>query len=221
MLHLPAMLFDDVDAEGFEAGPEAADRALFHCVATRAEVGDLPVDEAWGILADRYPDDLRLRILSIMHDVDANGTTEGGIRDVEGLGRALQVLAEKAVGELREPFESLVVFVDDVLGKNKSDEAFRKARRTLRKFEQALLVDADERTKGDRPFAERSSPAKIDDAVLLASAKGEPKRYAPNQAFAVGDRIAHPKFGTGVVVAREEGKVEVAFEGGRKKLASG
>ena len=49
------MLFDDVDAEGVEAGPEAADRALFHCIATRSEVNDLPVDEAWGILADRYP----------------------------------------------------------------------------------------------------------------------------------------------------------------------
>jgi hypothetical protein len=47
-----------------------------------------------------------------------------------------------------------------------------------------------------------------------------PRAYSALLAFARGERVAHPTFGTGVVAGSPgEGKVEVAFPTGRRVLA--
>jgi hypothetical protein len=212
------MLFDDVAADALELGPDSPDRALFACIGSKGDLGDLPVDETWAILADRYGDDARLRVLAIAREIEAHGTAEG--RSAEDYARAIDALRPRIDEALAEPFEALEVFRQDALGRA-ADETFRRARRTLRRFEQALLEEAAERTSGGRPFGERSSGTKVvDDATLLANATGEPRPYSPKTGFAVGDRVSHTKFGLGLVVAREEAKIEVVFAEGRKKLAS-
>jgi hypothetical protein len=218
--HRSQMLFDDVADDDLDLGPDAADRAFFACIESRGEVGDLPVDEAWAVLADRYADDLRLRIVALARESEAHGTANG--RTEADYARALETLrprVAKLAEEERAPFEALEVFVQDALGRA-ADDAFRRARRTIRRLEQALLEEAATKTAGGRPFGERSSPVRIDDAALLAKAKGEIRQYSPKVSFAPGDRVSHVKFGLGLVTAREEGKVEVAFADGRKKLAS-
>lgn len=212
------MLFDDVAADALELGPESPDRALFACIESKGDLGDLPVDEAWAILADRYGDDARLRVLAIGREIEAHGTSEG--RTAEDYARAIEALRPRIDAALAEPFSALEVFRQDALGRA-ADETFRLARRTLRRFEQALLEEAAQRTSDGRPFGERSSGTKaVDDATLLANATGEPRPYSPKTSFAVGDRVAHTKFGLGLVVARAEAKIEVVFAEGRKKLAS-
>lgn len=48
-----------------------------------------------------------------------------------------------------------------------------------------------------------------------------PRAYVPAEAYATGDRVSHPKFGTGVVTGSPgAGKVEIAFPSGRRVLAS-
>lgn len=44
--------------------------------------------------------------------------------------------------------------------------------------------------------------------------------YTPECAFAVGDRVAHPKFGEGEVLRRLDGKVEIGFASGVRTLQS-
>ncbi len=214
------MLFDDVAADALELGADSPDRALFACIESKGALGDLPVDEAWAILADRYGDDARLRLLAVAREIEAHGTDEG--RTAEDYARAIDALRPRVDAVLRESFEALEVFRQDALGRA-ADDAFRRARRTIRHFEQELLEEAATRTAGGRPFGERSSSsgaAAIDDATLLARATGEPRPYSPKTGFAVGDRVSHTKFGLGLVVAREEAKIEVVFAEGRKKLAS-
>jgi hypothetical protein len=47
-----------------------------------------------------------------------------------------------------------------------------------------------------------------------------PRRYAPAEAYAAGDRVSHPSFGVGIVAGSPgAGKVEVVFPGGVRVLA--
>lgn len=47
-----------------------------------------------------------------------------------------------------------------------------------------------------------------------------PRAYSPQASFALGERIVHPSFGTGVVAGSPgPGKVDVVFPGGSKTLA--
>lgn len=47
------------------------------------------------------------------------------------------------------------------------------------------------------------------------------KPYAVNASFSAGELLRHSKFGDGVVLAVEPGKIEVLFESGPRKLAAG
>lgn len=47
------------------------------------------------------------------------------------------------------------------------------------------------------------------------------KRYSPSVAFAVGDAIEHPKFGTGSVLRVAGNKIDVAFDGELRTLIHG
>ena len=47
------------------------------------------------------------------------------------------------------------------------------------------------------------------------------KAYAVTASFSAGELLRHSKFGDGVVVGVEPGKIEVLFESGTRKLAAG
>jgi hypothetical protein len=47
-----------------------------------------------------------------------------------------------------------------------------------------------------------------------------PRKYAPRDSYATGERVAHPTFGVGVVAGSPgAGKVDVVFSGGARVLA--
>jgi hypothetical protein len=216
------MRFDDVAGDGIEIDANSEDRALFCAIETRGEIGDLPVDEAWAILADRYPGDPRLRVLSLYHDLDANGVD--AFRDPPALMRAMNALIDAKAD--REQCAALVAMiaaeVDDRDALAPVERALapipeeRIARRLLRKLREAVLDEAEEKTREGNPFGERA-PSGIS---AIKANDAPPRPYSPKEPFAVGDRVLHTKFGEGVVVGKGDGKLEVAFPDGPRKLVS-
>lgn len=71
------------------------------------------------------------------------------------------------------------------------------------------------------PGAPRKEPATRRDAPLIEADTTKPVRpYQFNATYQPGDRIDHPKFGTGVVeLMSEPGKMQVFFPDGRRVLA--
>lgn len=217
------MRFEDVDTDGITIDADADDRVLFHVIETRNEVGDLPVEEAWSILADRYPTDARLRILAWFYDLQANGVDL--MRDAATVARALEHLI-KTFGVSPE-LTSLVAMAAVEVGDRDRDALVpveklvapipeeRIARRTLRKLASAVLDEAEEKTRERRDFGER----KERDAAKVVP-KGPLKKYSPTASFDVGDRVDHPKFGEGVVLGKAEGKIDVAFPDARRRLVA-
>jgi cell wall assembly regulator SMI1 len=55
--------------------------------------------------------------------------------------------------------------------------------------------------------------------ALVEADPGRPvKAYSASMRYEVGDRVAHPTFGTGVVQTLEQTKVDILFESGRRTL---
>jgi hypothetical protein len=86
------------------------------------------------------------------------------------------------------------------------------------------------RTKQRGTGSGRSSP-QDDDAAWTKPAEPEPKwaevdskpdaafvPFAISSRFAKGDLILHSKFGKGLVLGVEPGRIEVLFQDGKKKL---
>jgi len=216
------MRFADVAGDGIEIDASSGDRAVFCTIESRGEIGDLPVDEAWALLADRYPNDARLRVLALYHDLDQNGVE--AFRDTASLMRAMNALIETKAD--REQCAALVAMIaaesDDRDALAPVERALapipeeRIARRLLRKLRDAVLDEADEKTRDGGNFGE-GAPSTLD---KIKPNEGPPKPYSPKESFAVGDRVVHTKFGEGLVIDKADGKIEVAFPEGRKKLVS-
>lgn len=218
--------FSDVEHDGIDLDGALSDRVLFHVIETRSAAFDLPVDEAWSTLAERYPDDARLRLAAIAADVDANGIAGGP----EWIVAAFESVLPKLATTDHPAFAGAATLFFEQCGA--SHDALRarvrrlvsdwprneaEAHHALRKFVRRLLDEADERTRGHQPWGD----AKVETAAdLLAKAEGPARPYAPTQAFARGDRLAHPKFGEGVVLGAAEGKIEVAFADQRRVLVA-
>src|ERR1700709_794557 len=53
-------LFADMERDDdFELSDDAEDRAILHAIWMGGEIGDLPVQDGWRILFERYPADIR------------------------------------------------------------------------------------------------------------------------------------------------------------------
>jgi len=221
--------FDDVDDDGFELDDALGDRAVFHAVETRLIVGDLAADEAWGMLSERYPDDARLRLCALASDIEANGVRDAA-RGPEWVASALESIAPGLPEGDRPALAAVVTLLFDEL--RPEDEAVRarvrtlvatwprnaaEARNGLKAFVGRVLDDANERTRGGRPWAE---PKVEGVAEVAAKATGPARKYSPAESFARGDRVTHPKFGEGLVLAVTEGKIEVLFSDIRRRLVA-
>jgi hypothetical protein len=72
---------------------------------------------------------------------------------------------------------------------------------------------------GRRKSAAQATP-RIDEPQVAANLAKPPQPYSFNETYEPGDRIEHPKFGSGVVeIAAEPGKIQVFFADGRRILA--
>jgi hypothetical protein len=70
------------------------------------------------------------------------------------------------------------------------------------------------RTRGSGSTSKKS-------VAELESAAGPARAYSMQERFKVGDRIEHPKFGTGLVVEERAGKIDVKFGRELKTLVNG
>jgi hypothetical protein len=59
------------------------------------------------------------------------------------------------------------------------------------------------------------------DGASASESSGPPRAYSMHERFAVGDRLEHPKFGTGLVVEVRSGKIDVKFGKEMKVLVHG
>jgi hypothetical protein len=57
----------------------------------------------------------------------------------------------------------------------------------------------------------RTPGARSVEAKTRATADGPARAYSPQETFAAGDKISHPKFGEGTVVEARQGKIDVRF----------
>jgi DNA-directed RNA polymerase subunit RPC12/RpoP len=66
----------------------------------------------------------------------------------------------------------------------------------------------ERKTTTTRTASTRSSKK---DGAPVVEASGPPRTYSMQERFAVGDRVEHPKFGSGLVVEVRAGKIDVKF----------
>jgi hypothetical protein len=96
----------------------------------------------------------------------------------------------------------------------------------LRRFEREVLKELDERTQDGKPLGVRAvpqaGPSPGGDWATAVADKDKPKRpYAADARFERGELLEHSKFGVGVVLGTEPGKVVILFESGVRKLIAG
>jgi hypothetical protein len=85
----------------------------------------------------------------------------------------------------------------------------------------ALAAESGTRSGTRRVLRSRTAEAPAALPLPAFDPSKPPRAYAPAEAFGTGERVAHPKFGIGVVTgAPGPGKVEIAFPSGRRVLAS-
>ena len=76
---------------------------------------------------------------------------------------------------------------------------------------------ASREADGDNDATTNAKP--VDWAAAVAGKADDAFRaYGVKETFASGDFLRHPKFGNGLVVAVENGKIDVLFESGERKL---
>lgn len=84
-------------------------------------------------------------------------------------------------------------------------------------------ADSEPAPRRTERAAPRAAPAtrtpSFDEAI--AAHPGEARPYAPGQAYALDEIVAHPVFGRGWVSAVRPGKVDVTFRGGVRTLVAG
>lgn len=82
-------------------------------------------------------------------------------------------------------------------------------------------ADTGSSTAKGRVVRQRAAEAPAPAPVPAFDPSKPPRPYAPSEVYATGDRVAHPKFGVGIVTgAPGPGKVEIAFTSGRRVLAT-
>ena len=237
-------LFEDMDADdGFELSDAAEDRAILHVIWMGGEVGDLPVQDGWRILFERYPEDIRLLaalLIEEIHQADmgspeqvcgklerilgaAKGKLDAEVRDLLAFAR-LDVEDDTKTGMRRKkPLSAAtakrVAGLRARVGASASDvweEGGPVARLTA--FRAKLLRALHDQTVGNKPIRHRTARQPDSWREMVAAAKTT-KPYSPTAHYEVSEAVEHPKFGVGVVIAVEEDRVTVFFESGERKLA--
>lgn len=221
-------MFEDVKGKRPRSSDlgSASDRRLLAAIVKRKDIGDLTSVHLWGELYRRYPQEPRFLLLTLFESLSEPpipGTSPSAhfIRQAEKIATAAPEL-HGLIADLLTVGEPALRH-DMALAETRDFRELRRrvappgygpddASSRLERLAREVVAEYHDRSAGDRPFfAPEPRPA--------VSAPSVEKEYAPDVAFAVGDRMRHPKFGVGTVTAVADGKLHVQFPQGPKTLA--
>jgi hypothetical protein len=237
-------LFADMepDDDSFDLSDDDDDRTILHVIWRGGEIGDLPMQDGWRILFERYPDDLRLLVAQLSEEIH-----QADMGSPEQVCGKLEKILDGAKGKLDAEVRDLLAFArldtdDDtktgMRRKKPLSPATAKRVENLRArvgasdedvweeggpvarlgaFRQKLLRALHDQTAENKPIRDRGARAPDSFRAMLAAAKAR-KPYTPSTSYDVGDAVEHPKFGEGVVTAVETGRMTVLFVNGERKL---
>lgn len=243
-------MFEDIDDQkpdpqqqqkkALEVTRDSNDRALVYAVWTRNAGGTMPIDQAWGILHERYPDEARFLLLNAYEELVATrGPTSWSPSDF--LAKIRKVL-DTAGGRLNPEVRDLLAVADDDLHPLSEEDAARlerirarvssrsgdptAARKRLQRLASDVVRELHDRTTGGKAIGRTSASVPAAAAgtewkTALAAAKGAKTTYSATAKVAAGDVVEHPKFGAGVVLGVEPGRAHILFESGARKLVAG
>lgn len=240
-------MFEDIDDQkldprekrrAIEVTRDSNDRAIVYAIWTRNAGGTMPVDQAWALLHERYPEESRFLLLHTYEELVATHTPSW--TPSEFLSKLRKVL-DSAGGRLNPEVRDLLAVADDDLHPLSEDDSARldrirarvssragdpvAARKRLQRLASDVVRELHDRTTGGKALGRTSgsipAAAANDWKTALAAAKGARTTYAATAKVSAGDVVEHPKFGPGVVLGVEPGRANILFETGARKLVAG
>jgi hypothetical protein len=242
-------MFEDIDDQKPEPGAakqaivitrESADRAIVYAIWTRNAGGAMPVEAAWALLDERYPDEARFLLLHTYEELQAPHTSETWSPSAF-LAKVRRVL-DTSGGRLNPEVRDLLAAAVDDLHPLTEDDAARlerlrarvssragdptAAKKRLARLAADTVRELHDRTSGGKPIGRTSATVPTNAAgdewrKALAAAKGKKTTYTATAKVTAGDVVEHPKFGAGVVLGVEPGRANILFETGARKLVAG
>lgn len=220
---------------------ESGDRFLVYAIWTRGV--SMPVDAAWAILHERYPEEARFLLLNTYEELQTphTGAAHASWSPGEFLSKVRRVL-DTSGGRLNPEVRDLLAVAEDDLHPLTEEDAARldrirarvshrsgdpgAARKRLQRLASDVVRELHDRTSGGKSLGRTSASmpaaaAANDWKSALAAAKGSHTTYAATAKVSAGDVVEHPKFGKGVVLATEPGRANILFESGARKLVAG
>lgn len=241
-------MFEDIDdtkpdapKKALEVTRDSNDRSLVYAIWTRNAGGTMPVDQAWSILHERYPDEARFLLLHAYEEVVApRGPAAWSPTDF--LAKVRRVL-DTAGGRLNPEVRDLLAVADDDLHPLSEEDTARlerirarvsgvrsgdpaASRKRLQRLASDVVRELHDRTAGGKAIGRTSGSIPAAAAgdewkTALAAAKGAKTTYSATAKVSAGDVVEHPKFGAGVVLGVEPGRAHILFESGARKLVAG
>jgi hypothetical protein len=241
-------VFEDIDDQkpdpqkqkkALDVTRDSSDRALVYAVWTRNAGGTMPIDQAWSVLNERYPEEARFLLLNVFEELV--GTRAAAWSPTVFLAKVRKVL-DTAGGRLNPEVRDLLAVADDDLHPLSEEDASRlerirarvssrsgdpdAARKRLQRLASDVVRELHDRTTGDKAIGRTSGsvPAAAGGTewkTALAAAKGAKTTYSATAKVSAGDVVEHPKFGAGVVLGVEPGRAHILFESGPRKLVAG
>lgn len=242
-------MFEDIDDKKPDAAPKRAlevtrdsnDRSLVYAIWTRNAGGTMPIDQAWSVLHERYPEEARFLLLNTYEELVAPRGA-AAFSPTDFLAKVRRVL-DTAGGRLNPEVRDLLAVADDDLHPLSEDDAARlerirarvsssragdptASRKRLQRLASDVVRELHDRTAGGKAIGRTSgsipaAAAGIEWKAAIAAAKGAKTTYSATAKVSAGDVVEHPKFGAGVVLGVEPGRAHILFESGARKLVAG
>lgn len=227
-------MFEDI-RQGTTIDRSAPDRVIAYAIWSRDTSSKLSLEEAWTVLAERYPDDARFLLFAVFAEYEGRGKDwePGPFLD------HVWTLLERAGGKLNPEVRDLLAVVSDDLHPLDEPAAARlerirgrvgarfgdgaAARKRMTRLAGTVVREIHERTQGSGSLARlaAATPAPSAWSEAVAAATGEKRPYDATAKLEVGALVEHPKFGVGVVIGTEPGRANILFESGARKLVAG
>ena len=234
-------MFEDLDAQqGLAISRESSDRAIVYVIWSRNLIGQLPVEDAWFVLHERYPNDPRFLLLHSYEELVARTRLERRSSQPAIWTPTLFITKTIAVldgagGRLNPEVRDLIALAQDELHPLGEEDAARldrirgrvgarlgdasAAAKRLARVASDTIRELHEKTTGDKPIGANKPESEW--RRLVDAAGGPKQKYAADAKVKAGDLVEHPKFGVGVVMGVEPGRANILFESGARKLVCG
>ena len=234
-------MFEDLDAkQGLAINRESSDRSLAYVIWSRNLIGQLPVEDAWSLLHERYPSEPRFLLLHAYEELLARSKAERRasapsiwtptlflnktVAVLDGAGgrlnpevRDLIAIAQDELHPLAEPDSSRLDRIRSRVGARLGDAG--AAAKRLARLSSDTIRELHEKTTGDKPIGGEKEGTEW--KRLVDAAGGPARKYAADAKVAAGALVEHPKFGVGVVMSVEPNRANILFESGARKLVCG